>query len=103
MSLPKKGVITKICSISLFIFLMLFNVKVAFSDKSIGDINILGMKISIFVPSAYASQNCYWTCHNIGPCDAYTDLCRIYTLNSSCGERDWIKVSGWDGDYCQFW
>lgn len=55
MSLRKKGVITKISSISLFIFLMLFNVKVAFSDKSIGDIDILGMKISVSVPSAYAS------------------------------------------------
>lgn len=55
MSLRKKGVITKICSISLFIFLMLFNVKVAFSDKGSGDIDILGMEISVSVPSAYAS------------------------------------------------
>ena len=71
MSLPKKGVITKICSISLFVFLMLFNVKVAFSDKSSGDIDILGMKISVSVPSAYASGgqvicdntlNPDWTC-----------------------------------------
>ena len=56
MSLPKKGVITKISSIALFVFLMLFNVKVAFSDKSTGDIDILGMKISVSVPSAYASM-----------------------------------------------
>lgn len=57
MSLRKKGVITKISSVSLFIFLMLFNVKVAFSDKSSGDIDIFGMKISVSVPSAYASNN----------------------------------------------
>jgi len=66
MSLPKKGVITKISSISLFIFLMLFNVKVAFSDKSTGDIDILGMKISVFVPSTYASQPI--------PCDKLIDV-----------------------------
>jgi len=74
MSLPKKGVITKISSISLFVFLMLFNVKVAFSDKSNGDIDILGMKISVSVPSAYASMTICESldCHG-GPiyCDSY--------------------------------
>jgi len=35
---------------------MLFNVKVAFSDKSSGDIDILGMKISVSVPRS-VSEN----------------------------------------------
>ena len=46
----------KIAGIILFVFLLFFNVRIALNDNNNGDINLLGLKISVFVPTAFASE-----------------------------------------------
>ena len=49
----------KFLGIALFAFLMFFNIKFAVSDDTSGDIDLLGLKVSVFTNSTYASQ---WYC-----------------------------------------
>jgi hypothetical protein len=53
----------KLLAASLFVFLMLFNIQLAFDTGSVGDIRLLGLKLSALVPSAIASGDlCGGTC-----------------------------------------
>lgn len=45
----------KFLGIALFAFLMFFNIKFAVSDDTSGDIDLLGLKVSVFTNSTYAS------------------------------------------------
>ncbi|MFZ2864212.1 MAG: hypothetical protein WA440_05610 [Ignavibacteriaceae bacterium] len=49
----------KFLGIALFAFLMFFNIKFAVSDDSSGDIDLFGLKVSVFTNSTYASGNSY--------------------------------------------
>jgi hypothetical protein len=75
----------KFLGIALFAFLMFFNIKFAVSDNSSGDIDLFGLKISVFTNSTFASgygegcsDICRWvpdtTCTYLlgtGFCDGY--------------------------------
>ena len=52
----------KFLGIALFAFLMFFNIKFAVSDDTSGDIDLFGLKVSVFSNSTYASgsQYGYW-------------------------------------------
>jgi len=61
----------KIAGIALFIFFMFFSIKFSVSDSSNGDVDLFGLKVSVFTPSAYATSSycykwyppptyCYW-------------------------------------------
>ncbi len=45
----------KLLGIALFAFLMFFNIKFALGDNSNGDIDLFGLKVSVFTNSTYAS------------------------------------------------
>jgi len=62
----------KIVGIALFVFLMFFNIKFAAGDSSNGDIDLFGLKVTIFTPSAYATGCIY--CQDVG-CFGGTTLC----------------------------
>jgi hypothetical protein len=62
----------KFLGITLFALLMFFNIKFAISDDSNGDIDLMGLKISIFSTNSYA----YGIDGDRHPC--YDDV------NSSC-------------------
>ncbi|AFH48399.1 Hypothetical protein IALB_0687 [Ignavibacterium album JCM 16511] len=47
----------KFLGIALFAFFMFFNIKFAVSDNSSGDIDLFGLKVSVFTNSTYASGN----------------------------------------------
>ncbi|HMN18901.1 MAG TPA: hypothetical protein PKD03_14905 [Ignavibacteriaceae bacterium] len=52
----------KFLGIALFAFLMFFNIKFAVSDDSSGDIDLFGLKVSVFTNSTYAEkQSSYCT------------------------------------------
>jgi len=53
----------KFLGIALFAFLMFFNIKFAVSDDTSGDIDLLGLKVSVFTNSTYASGTCWFTCY----------------------------------------
>jgi len=64
-----KGV--RILTAMLFVALMLFNIQLAFDDGSASDISLLGLKLSVFVPTAVATspgQQCVSNC-------GYSDCC----------------------------
>ena len=46
----------KFLGIALFAFLMFFNIKFAVSDDTSGDIDLLGLKVSVFTNSTYATS-----------------------------------------------
>ncbi len=48
--------IGKLLGIALFAFLMFFNIKFAVSDNANGDIDLFGLKVSVFTNSTYATQ-----------------------------------------------
>ncbi|AFH48397.1 Hypothetical protein IALB_0685 [Ignavibacterium album JCM 16511] len=63
----------KILGIALFAFFMFFNIKFAVRDNSSGDIDLFGLKVSVFTNSTYATSSdtycykwyppptyCYW-------------------------------------------
>ncbi|WP_304040307.1 MULTISPECIES: hypothetical protein [Ignavibacterium] len=52
----------KFLGIALFAFLMFFNIKFAVSDDTSGDIDLFGLKVSVFSNSTYASGNDAGTC-----------------------------------------
>jgi|GEM_PF-2842418 len=77
-----KGV--RILTAMLFVALMLFNIQLAFDDGSASDISLLGLKLSVFVPTAVATspgQQCVSNC-------GYSDCCIV------CG-----GLGGWDYGY----
>ncbi|MFN3872183.1 MAG: hypothetical protein ACK4R9_04220 [Ignavibacterium sp.] len=47
----------KFLGIALFAFLMFFNIKFAVSDDTSGDIDLFGLKVSVFTTSAFASSD----------------------------------------------
>ncbi|MFZ2863262.1 MAG: hypothetical protein WA440_00815 [Ignavibacteriaceae bacterium] len=49
----------KFLGIALFAFLMFFNIKFAVSDDTSGDIDLFGLKVSVFTNSTYASSSSY--------------------------------------------
>ncbi|AFH48390.1 Hypothetical protein IALB_0678 [Ignavibacterium album JCM 16511] len=54
--------VAKFFGIALFAFLMFFNIKFALGDNSNGDIDLFGLKVSVFTNSTYAtgsSSYCY--------------------------------------------
>lgn len=52
----------KLLGIALFAFLMFFNIKFAVSDNSSGDIDLFGLKLSIFSNTSYAYGSDSGTC-----------------------------------------
>lgn len=51
----------KFLGIALFAFLMFFNIKFAVSDDTSGDIDLFGLKVSVFTNSTYATATpCKW-------------------------------------------
>lgn len=63
----------KFLGISLFAFLLFFNIKFAVSDNANGDIDLFGLKISTNMTGAYAK--------NQDPCPGSAAVCdtRVYT------------------------
>jgi hypothetical protein len=57
--------IGKLLGIALFAFLMFFNIKFAVSDNANGDIDLFGLKVSVFTNSTYASEQ---------PCSPICDM-----------------------------
>ncbi len=57
----------RIFSAALFVVLMLFNIHIAYNTQGSGDIDLMGIKISMFVPSAQATggmvcaEVCYYS------------------------------------------
>lgn len=47
---------TKIVAATLFVFLILFNVLIGMHKSESSDLNLFGVKLNIFVPSAIASE-----------------------------------------------
>lgn len=47
----------KFLGIALFAFLMFFNIKFAIGDIANGDIDLFGLKVSVFTNSTYASNS----------------------------------------------
>lgn len=45
----------KFLGIALFAFLMFFNIKFAMGDNSNGDVDLFGLKVSVFTNSTYAT------------------------------------------------
>jgi len=45
----------KIAGIALFVFFMFFSIKFSVGDYSSGDIDLFGLKVSVFTSSAYAT------------------------------------------------
>ncbi|MFA3782609.1 hypothetical protein ABRY23_06030 [Melioribacteraceae bacterium 4301-Me] len=43
---------------ALFVLLMFFNLQIATNPNSNGDIDLFGLKISLFMPSVYATASC---------------------------------------------
>ncbi|MCX6149233.1 MAG: hypothetical protein NTX22_01770 [Ignavibacteriales bacterium] len=75
-------IIAKIGGISLFIFLMLFNIKIAFSANSTNSINLLGLDFSIFTSSTFASTDVkYQTTVN---CTRYEGIYTIVGTRQKC-------------------
>lgn len=63
----------KAVGIALFVFLMFFNIKIAVSDNSSGDIDLFGLKLEILSVETYAekeppSSYCYILDHRIPSC-----------------------------------
>ena len=54
----------KFFGIAVFVFLMSFNVQLSVSNNSSGDVDLLGLKILLFTPTAYAA-----------PVDMCDDIC----------------------------
>jgi hypothetical protein len=54
--------IGKILGIALFAFLMFFNIKFALGDNANGDIDLFGLKVSVFTNSTYATSGCAYHC-----------------------------------------
>ncbi|MGQ9798056.1 MAG: hypothetical protein ACUVRG_02010 [Ignavibacterium sp.] len=52
----------KFLGIALFVFLMFFNIKFALSDNSSGDIDLFGLKVSVFTSNSYVSGSDAGTC-----------------------------------------
>ena len=48
----------KIAGAILFVVLMFVNIKLTTDPNANGDIDLLGLKLSLFTPSAYACGNC---------------------------------------------
>ncbi len=71
-----KGV--RILATMLFVFLMLFNIQLAFDDGGAGDISLLGLRLSAFVPSAVATQSPGERC--VASC-GHNDCCRVCYIN----------------------
>jgi len=46
---------TKIVAAFLFVFLVMFNVQIGMHDGESSDINLFGLKLSVFIPTALAS------------------------------------------------
>jgi len=64
--------IGKFLGIALFAFLMFFNIKFAVSDNANGDIDLFGLKISVFTNSTYATaytEDCAAICRWIPDID----------------------------------
>jgi hypothetical protein len=73
----------KLLAASLFVFLMLFNIQLAFDTGSVGDISLLGLKLSAFVPSAVATspgQQCQSNC-------GFNDCCSTCWLGGAWGYK----------------
>ncbi len=68
---------TKIVATFLFLFLVMFNVQIGMHDGQSSDINLFGLKISVFVPNAIASW--YWKLSIYGhpDCDGYVARCGL--------------------------
>lgn len=48
---------TKIVAALLFVFFVMFNVQIGMHDGETRDINLFGLKISIFIPNAMATND----------------------------------------------
>lgn len=70
----------KIAGIILFVFLMFFNIQFAVGDNSKGDIDLFGLKISVFTPSAYATGGGSY-CEHIEEAPTY---CMSPSMNCMC-------------------
>ncbi len=68
----------KFLGISLFAFLMFFNIKFAIGDNSNSDIDLLGLKVSVSTNSTYASSSyCWWW-------SPWDQDCGAYAINCMC-------------------
>jgi hypothetical protein len=86
--------IGKLLGIALFAFLMFFNIKFAVSDNANGDIDLFGLKISVFTNSTYASSSYYrWynTGQGGGPGGSTLYLCIMPSVTPECigGSGGW--------------
>ncbi|MFZ2864208.1 MAG: hypothetical protein WA440_05590 [Ignavibacteriaceae bacterium] len=75
----------KYLGIALFAFLMFFSVKVSSISPGDDDFNLFGLKLSVFVPSAYASVWQEWkvTCKYNSSGTLIEKICEN-TSNKSC-------------------
>jgi len=68
----------KIAGAILFALLMFVNVKLTTDPNNNGDIDLLGLKLSLFTPSVYAKRPCPENeCNEVG-CHIYG--CRVCTM-----------------------
>ncbi|KAB2844985.1 MAG: hypothetical protein F9K42_12975 [Ignavibacterium sp.] len=76
----------KFLGIALFAFLMFFNIKFAVGDTANGDIDLFGLKVSLFTVSSYASEPCGGPyCNDIG-CHIWgTCVCAYMLCNPGTG------------------
>jgi hypothetical protein len=83
----------KFLGIALFAFLMFFNIKFAVSDDTSGDIDLLGLKVSVFTNSTYASGSQYgkWVYH------PYYGMCRCEPI--TLGDQ-WQCTGLWSWSTC---
>jgi len=93
----------KFLGIALFAFLMFFNIKFALGDSANGDVDLFGLKVSVFTNSTYASMyDCHpYTCWWLGSCGGQGG--NLYAIGSAtCGLAYSTCVTGYSGDFCNF-
>lgn len=57
---------TKAFIIAFFAIIMFVNVKISLNPSSDGNIDLMGLKMSLSIPSAYATGNCNLPCFYSG-------------------------------------
>ncbi len=70
----------KLAGAALFVLLMFVNLQITTNPNKNGDIDLFGLKVSLFTPSAYA----YDPCPGGPACDIYNMNCHIWGVHE-CG------------------
>jgi hypothetical protein len=93
----------KIAGAVVFALLIFLNLQITTNTNRNGDINLLGLKLSLVAPT-YASETYPCAPYSCSPYASCGTDCEIYVIGSyNCGESYLDYVSGYSGDYCQYW